>query len=77
MAPTPDPRQRQPQRQAANDLLIKGILCAAIGLIVLLAPRFIQTAEMQNIVGASAPVGWFALVLGVALIARWALRRRG
>ena len=53
--------------QANNELLFKGILCILIGLGVLLSPYFITSPGMQGIVAQSALVGWFALVLGVAL----------
>ena len=62
--------------KANSDLLQKGILIALIGLAVLLAPYFIKSPELQAIVAASSLVGWFALVLGIALIGRYVLRRR-
>lgn len=70
---------RIPSRQRdknANDLLIKGIVVALIGLAVLLAPYVSQSSEMQAILAGSALVGWFALVLGVAFIVQHLLRRR-
>ncbi len=70
---------RIPSRQRdknANDLLIKGIVVALIGLAVLLAPYFSQSPEMQAILAGSALVGWFALVLGGAFIVQYVLRRR-
>lgn len=70
---------RIPSRQRdknANDLLIKGIVVALIGLAVLLAPYFSQSPEMQAILAGSTLVGWFALVLGGAFIVQYALRRR-
>lgn len=70
---------RIPSRQRdknANDLLIKGIVVALIGLAVLLAPYVSQSPEMQALLSGSALVGWFALVLGVAFIVQHLLRRR-
>ena len=64
-------------KRALNDLLLKGILCALIGLGVLLSPRFITSPGMQGIVAQSSLVGWFALVLGLAFMALYAWRRRG
>lgn len=48
----------------------RGILCLLIGVAVLLAPRFLgaDSGLSATIAGASA-VGWFALVMGIALIA--------
>ncbi|HCY17104.1 MAG TPA: hypothetical protein DHV21_14215 [Curvibacter sp.] len=70
---------RIPSRQRdknTNDLLIKGIVIALIGLAVLLAPYFSKSPELQTILAGSALVGWFALVLGVAFIVQYVLRRR-
>lgn len=62
--------------KANAELLQKGILCAFIGLAVLLSPFFIKSPGMQGIVANASLVGWFALVLGCALMARYAMRRR-
>lgn len=72
----PDSRTGKRHAKANSDLLQKGILIALIGLAVLLAPYFIKSPELQAIVAASSLVGWFALVLGVALIGQYVLRRR-
>jgi len=74
--PKPDFRTGKSPTQANSDLLQKGILIALIGLAVLLAPYFVKSPELQAIVAASSLVGWFALVLGVALIGQYVLRRR-
>ena len=84
--PLPSAPPRAPQRSSArspaqkralNDLLLKGILCALIGLGVLLSPVYVTSPGMQGIVGQSSLVGWFALVLGLAFMALYAWRRRG
>lgn len=72
----PNSRTGKSSAKANTDLLQKGILIALIGLAVLLAPYFIKSPELLVIVAASSLVGWFALVLGVALIVRYVLRRR-
>ena len=66
---------RQADRKANNDLLIKGILCALIGLGVLLSPRFINSPGMQGIVANASVVGWFSLVLGCAFLGLYVKRR--
>lgn len=70
--PLPDAPTQKPNnatnRKANNDLLIKGILCVLIGLGVVVSPHFITSPGMQGIVANSAAVGWFALVLGFALM---------
>ncbi|SDZ65373.1 hypothetical protein SAMN05518854_109239 [Variovorax sp. YR266] len=48
--------------------LERGILCLVIGAAVLLGPRFLQGTRWFEMVAGAYLVGWFALVLGVALI---------
>lgn len=59
-----------------TELLHRGILCALIGVAVLISPNFIQTPAMQDIVAKAELVGWFAVVLGAALVARFAMKRK-
>lgn len=59
-----------------KDLLTKGLLITLIGVAVLVSPYLIATPAVREVVAKSSLVGWFALVLGVAFIARWALARR-
>ena len=49
--------------------LERGILCLVIGAAVLLGPRFLQGTRWFEMVAGAYLVGWFAVVLGVALIA--------
>ncbi len=69
-----NPGTRQAHSKANNELLFKGILCLLIGLGVLLTPYFITSPGMQGIVARSAWVGWFAVVLGCALVGLYARR---
>lgn len=71
----PDSKANRAIKKANNELLIKGILCSAIGLGVLLSPYFITSPGMQGIVAQSSLVGWFALVLGIAFLGLYARRR--
>ena len=57
----------QPKRQLRT--LERGILCLAIGAAVLLGPRFLQGTRWFDMVAGAYLVGWFALALGVALVA--------
>ena len=66
---------RQADRKADNELLVKGGLCAVIGLAVLLVPYTAVAPGIQHVVAQAALVGWFALVLGCGFIVV-ALRRR-
>lgn len=61
---------------ADRDLLPKGLLIAFIGLAVLVSPYFIASPAVRDVVARSSLVGWFALALGAAFIARWAWARR-
>jgi len=79
--PLPNPPTRQSGKpgkdggRADSDLLLKGILCALIGLGVLLSPYFISSPGMHGIVANASLVGWFALMLGCALIGLYVRRR--
>jgi len=55
--------------------LERGILCLVIGAAVLLAPRFLQGTRWFEMVAGAYLVGWFALVLGVALVGVGLFRR--
>lgn len=66
----------KPGDKADSELLFKGLLCAIIGLAVLMAPSFMGASSLQATVAGSSLVGWFALVLGAAFIVQYALRRR-
>ena len=71
--PTP-PNTRQPSK-ADKELLFKGVTCALIGLIVLLAPYFARSGSVREMMHQAAVVGWFALVLGGGFMVRYAMRR--
>ena len=70
------PNSISAQHAANNDLLIKGVTCAIIGLVVLVAPFFMQASDLRNIFLQGHIVGWFALVLGAAFVVHGLLRRR-
>jgi len=60
-----------------HDMLWRGVLCAGIGLAVLLAPTFMASSPLRDTVAQSSIVGWFALVLGLAFTAQYFWKRRG
>lgn len=60
--------------QADKELLFKAVLCALIGLGVLISPYFIQSPGMQGIVAQSSLVGWFSLALGIGFGIAYARR---
>ena len=47
----------------------RGILCILIGAAVLIAPYFLQSPHWHDMVEGARVVGWFALALGIALVA--------
>ena len=61
--------------KARKDLLLKGLFLCFLGLAVLVSPAFIRAPGFAEAVGGSSVVGWFSLVLGIAFMAHWALRR--
>ena len=48
--------------------LERGVMCIVIGALVLIAPNFLQSPMWRDMVGGAYLVGWFALVLGIALV---------
>ena len=59
-----------------QDLLFKGLVITLIGAIVLLGPYFARSPSVAELLAGARVVGWFALVLGLALLGRYGLRRR-
>lgn len=88
--PLPPPPTQKPDNaanrlassKANTDLLIKGVLCALIGITILVAPHVARSARVQELMTSVSVIGWFSLVLGCALVGlhawRWfaASRRR-
>ncbi|MBB6564070.1 uncharacterized membrane protein HdeD (DUF308 family) [Acidovorax soli] len=68
------PRNSQ-QAKADKEMLFKGITCALIGLVILLAPYVARSGGVRDLMAQATLVGWFALVLGGAFIVNYLLRR--
>ena len=73
--PSPANRPASPANKADKELLFKGVTCALIGLVVLIAPYVARSPSVQDIMAQSALVGWLALVLGGGFMVRYAMRR--
>lgn len=72
-----NPADKESQRRKADqELLFKGIVIALIGVVVLLGPYFSRSPAVQELLTGGAMVGWFALVLGLAFLGQYFLRRR-
>ena len=59
-----------------SELLFKGVTLALIGLVILLAPYVARSSSVRDLMNQAALVGWFALVLGLAFLAQYGLRKR-
>ncbi|GKS83578.1 MULTISPECIES: hypothetical protein [unclassified Acidovorax] len=75
--PLPPPPVHRPDQKHDKELLFKGVTCALIGLIVLLAPYVARSSSVADMMRQAYLVGWFALVLGGAFLVRYAMRRYG
>ena len=73
-APTPAPR-KAPASKADKEVLFKGVTCALIGLVILLAPYLARASSVRELMAQASLVGWFAFVLGLAFIVQWGVRR--
>ena len=63
------------RKPTASDVLVKGVILALIGLVLLIAPHFMGATPLRDMFSQAQVVGWFALVLGIAFIARDTLHR--
>lgn len=66
---------RRARSRADKELLFKGILCALVGVVILVGPYVARSPGVQELMGNASVVGWFSLVLGCAFIGRYARRR--
>lgn len=69
-------RQEAERRKTDQDLLFKGRVIALIGVVILLGPYVSRSPSVQELLTGGAVVGWFALVLGIAFLGQYFLRRR-
>ena len=66
------PLPSAPQKsKARNEILIKGLTIALIGIIILLAPVFKPESGIDQLFDQSHIVDWLALVLGLAFLAQF------
>ncbi|WP_028602373.1 hypothetical protein [Ottowia thiooxydans] len=70
----PSPNQTTQSKQD-SELLFKGVICALIGLVILIGPHFARSPDMAEILRQAYLPGWFALVLGCAFLIRYGLNR--
>lgn len=74
--PTPDsPPRNAAKAKAEKEMLFKGVTCALIGLVILLAPYLARSGSVRDLMAQATLVGWFALALGGGFIVNYLLRR--
>jgi len=61
--------------KADKDLLIKGVLCALVGIVILAGPTVARASSIQELLAGASVVGWFSLLLGCAFLGLYAKRR--
>ena len=59
-----------------NDMLVRGVILALIGLILIIAPHFMSASDTRELFVHARIPAWFALVLGAAFIGQYTLRQR-
>jgi len=81
--PLPPPPTRKPDNaanrltasKANKELLFKGVLCAVIGIVILVAPYVARSSSVQDLMTGASAVGWFSLVLGLAFVGLFVRRK--
>lgn len=63
------------RKPTASDVLVKGVILALIGLVLLIAPHFMHDSPLRGLLVQAHAVGWFSLVLGLAFMGMDGLRR--
>lgn len=64
------------QTQKANqDLLWRGATLALVGAVVVLGPYVARSPSVVELLTGGRVVGWFSLVLGIAFLGQYFLRR--
>lgn len=77
----PHPPHKQPlptvrkASQSDKEMLFKGVTCTLIGLVILLAPYVARSLSVRDLMAQATLVGWFALVLGLAFLGHYTVRR--
>jgi len=62
--------------KANNALLIKGLVCAGLGLVVVAAPYVLGSTSLRAPLASVSLVGWFVLAMGVMMILRYIRAQR-
>ncbi|HEY4664077.1 MAG TPA: hypothetical protein VIG85_03750 [Comamonas sp.] len=58
-----------------NDMLVRGVILVLIGLVLIIAPHFMSASETRELFQHARIPAWFSLVLGLAFMGQYALRR--
>lgn len=61
--------RRTPSRHPLNDdMLVRGVIIALIGLVMVVGPHFMQATPLRQMFEQVQAVAWFAIVLGAAFM---------
>lgn len=66
----------KPSSPLNNDMLVRGVILALIGLVLIIAPHFMSASDTRELFVHARIPAWFALVLGAAFIGQYLLRQR-
>lgn len=58
-----------------DQMLMRGLIVVMIGAAVLLGPYILRSQDLRDLLRGAYLVGWFALVLGLAMIGVDLMRR--
>ena len=58
-----------------NDMLVRGVILALIGLILIIAPHFMGSSPTRDLFTHAQIPAWFSLVLGLAFMGQYAKQR--
>ena len=72
----PSQRSKPSANPLNNDMLVRGVILALIGLVLIIAPHFMSASDTRDLFVHARIPAWFALVLGAAFIGQYTLRRR-
>ena len=71
----PTQRSQPSTRPLNNDMLVRGVILALIGLVLIVAPHFMSASPTRELFEHARIPAWFALVLGLAFMGQYGWMR--